>query len=224
MWGWGRPRRDLPEVNYAENSDSDSEDEIGLPADAFNNAFNSPPVTPPPQQPVHTKEGSPQELFVPQLNDNVDEVLEEVQYRLGDIQQVEEEIEELTDLFEDTEFGVDPPKSTGNEEVVCFNFKVPGEAEVSAGNNMPNNQNNGGGGPGGPPAPPPPGGPPGPGGPGGPPPPPIPSTTTGRTRQMATKQTSKHATLRSNSTPMTSDFGLHRLKTKWRWLLSAASG
>ena len=91
MWGWGRPKRDLPTINYNESS-SEEEDNFGLP----DNAFHSPRV------PVHTRAGSPQLLAHPTLNDNVDEVLEEVNYHLGDIVQVEEEIEELTDLLEDT--------------------------------------------------------------------------------------------------------------------------
>ena len=64
MWGWGR-LRELPQVNYNESSSSD--DELNLPADAFNSPLNSP------QQPVHTREGSPQLLAHPTLNDNVDE-------------------------------------------------------------------------------------------------------------------------------------------------------
>ena len=65
MWNWGgRPKRDIPQVNYAESS-SDKE----LP-------FKSP------TRPFHTREGSPAELFVPPLSDNVDEVLEEVSEKL----------------------------------------------------------------------------------------------------------------------------------------------
>ena len=71
MWGWGRPRRDLPPVNYKE---SDSEDDLELPADAFDSPLSSL------QQPVHTRKGSPQELLHPHLNDNVDEELEAVSY------------------------------------------------------------------------------------------------------------------------------------------------
>ena len=96
MWGWGRPRRDLPAVNYAE---SDDEEEFALPEEAFNSPLQSP------VRPVHTREASPVLLAHPTLNDNVDEVLEEVQYKLHDIAQVEEEIDELSDLLEDTKVG-----------------------------------------------------------------------------------------------------------------------
>ena len=101
MWGWNLRLRDLPAVNYAE---SDSEDDLNLPANAFNSPLTSP------RQPVHTREGSPQLLAHPPLRDNVDEELEEVAYKLGDIEQVEEEIEELTDLLEETniKLGSDP--------------------------------------------------------------------------------------------------------------------
>ena len=94
MWPFGgRPRRDLPPVNYSENSSEDENFEDGL-------VFNSPLQSP--QRPLPTREGSPVELAHPTLNDNVDEVLEEVTYHLHDIQQVEEEIDELTDLLQDT--------------------------------------------------------------------------------------------------------------------------
>ena len=142
MWGWGRRLRDLPPINYNESeSESDLEDDLALPADAFNEAFATPNVSPqPPQQPVHTREGSPQLLAHPTLNDNVDDVLEDVQYRLGDIQQVLEEVDDLTDLLEDTDFGVDPLENQeGAEEVLAFNFKVPADKEVEADNNMPEN-------------------------------------------------------------------------------------
>ena len=98
MWGWGRPRRDLPAVNYAESEEEDSDKEdINLPDNAFSSPLQSP------ARPVVTRAASPVILAHPTLNDNVDEVLEEVQYKLHDIAQVEEEIEELTDLFEDTD-------------------------------------------------------------------------------------------------------------------------
>ena len=54
--GWGRPRRNLPEVDYNESSD---EDEFRSPA--------------PPQV---TRAGSPVDLVIPTLCDNVDEDLE----------------------------------------------------------------------------------------------------------------------------------------------------
>ena len=68
MWGWGRPRRNLPEVNYADYS---SEEE---------NDFESPLVSP--RRPVNTRQGSPVELAIPTLNDNVDEELEAVRQSL----------------------------------------------------------------------------------------------------------------------------------------------
>ena len=65
MWNsyWsGRTRRDLPRPNYNESS----EDE-----------YDSPLVSP--SRPVNTRAGSPVELAIPTLNDNVDEDLEQVQ-------------------------------------------------------------------------------------------------------------------------------------------------
>ena len=61
-----RPRRDVPQVNYYE-SDED-EDPFLSPA--------RPPVT---------REGSPQPLAIPQLNDNVDEDLEKVSQTLKNV-------------------------------------------------------------------------------------------------------------------------------------------
>ena len=134
MWGWGRPKRDIPEVNYAESSEEeDFEDGLN---------FASPSTTP--RQPVHTREGSPVILAHPTLNDNVDEVLEEVSIHLADHQQVEEEIEELTDLLEETEI-LKADKESGSEvedeESFVFNIKVaPDNTEVAADNvNMPDN-------------------------------------------------------------------------------------
>ena len=106
MWGWGRPRRNLPEVNYAE---SESEDDINLPDNAFEN--HSPLQSP--TRPVHTREGSPVELAHPTLADNVDEVLEEVNWALVDIKQNEEDVEELTDLLEDIETDKSGTKAVG---------------------------------------------------------------------------------------------------------------
>ena len=132
MWGWGRPRRDLPPVNYAESDSDDPEDELALPADAFNTPLNSP------QRPVNTREGSPQELAYPPLCDNVDEELEEVAVHLADIQQVEEDVEELSSLLEDTDIGLGSGTEK-SEEVVAFRFQVAADKEVTA-ENMPNNQ------------------------------------------------------------------------------------
>ena len=72
MWGWGRPRRNLPEVNYNESS----EDEV-------DQDFESPLVSP--NRPVNTRAGSPVELAVPTLADNVDEELEAVSQTLRNI-------------------------------------------------------------------------------------------------------------------------------------------
>ena len=62
----GRPRRDVPQVNY--NESSEDEDDFRSPG--------RPPVT---------REGSPQPLAVPQLNDNVDEDLERVAQTLHNV-------------------------------------------------------------------------------------------------------------------------------------------
>ena len=126
MWGWGRPKRDIPQVNYAESSEEEENFEDGL-------TFNSPLISP--QRPLPTREGSPVELAHPTLNDNVDETLEEVTYHLHDINQVKEDIDELADLLEDTntKVGGDIVKV---EEVLEFNFKVAADNnEVAADNN-----------------------------------------------------------------------------------------
>ena len=95
MWGWGCPKRDLPPINYAEDSEESSEDyESGL-------NFNSPLTSP--KRPLPSREGSPQLLAHPPLRDNVDEELEEVAWKLHDHNQVREEVEELTDLLETTD-------------------------------------------------------------------------------------------------------------------------
>ena len=67
MFGWGRPSRNLPTVDYTE--DSSDED---LP-------FVSP------KRPSVTRAGSPPLLAVPQLGDNVDEELEQVSQTLRNI-------------------------------------------------------------------------------------------------------------------------------------------
>ena len=61
----GRPRRDVPRVNYNESSDEDN--------------FQSP------DRPPVTRQGSPQLLAVPQLNDNVDEDLDRVHQTLQNV-------------------------------------------------------------------------------------------------------------------------------------------
>ena len=95
-------------MNYTENS-SEEDYEEGL---VFDSPLRSPkrkPLTSP-QRPVVSREASPQLLLHPTLADNVDDVLEEVQYKLHDIAVVREEIEEVTDLLEtvDTKVGGDP--------------------------------------------------------------------------------------------------------------------
>ena len=152
MWGWGRPKRDLPVINYAESdSESESEDfEAGL-------NFASPLTTP--QRPLPTREGSPTQNVEggPTLADNVDDTLEEAQWKLYDIATVREEIEELTDLLVETDTKVDPlrpevgeeqvPESplkpeVGEEQVLEFKLKAPPDsevAEVPSGIIMPDN-------------------------------------------------------------------------------------
>ena len=101
-------------MNYAE-SDEDEEN-FDLPADAFASPLQSPARPALTIGPVPTREGSPVLLTHPTLNDNVDEVLEEVQYALHDIAQVEEDIEELTDLLEDTDTKVGDKKVDSKDE------------------------------------------------------------------------------------------------------------
>ena len=73
MWNsyWsGRSRRDVPQVNYNESSSEDED-------------YNSPLVSP--ARPPPTRAGSPVELAVPTLNDNVDEELESVRQTLSNV-------------------------------------------------------------------------------------------------------------------------------------------
>ena len=70
MWGWVRPSRNLPRVNYNEGSSEEEE-------------FDSPLASP--RRPVTTREGSPQPLAVPTLADNVDEDLEQVRQALQNV-------------------------------------------------------------------------------------------------------------------------------------------
>ena len=72
MWNsyWnGRSRRNIPQVNYNESS---SEEEFDSPLQS-------------PTRPLPTREGSPVELAVPTLNDNVDEELEAVSRTLSNV-------------------------------------------------------------------------------------------------------------------------------------------
>ena len=65
----GRSRRELPQVNYNESSDEED--------------FNSPLASP--SRPPVTRAGSPVELAIPTLNDNVDEDLEAVRQTLNNV-------------------------------------------------------------------------------------------------------------------------------------------
>ena len=80
MFGWGRPKRDIPQVNYTESSEESGDEnfEDGL-------EFNSPLVSP--RRPLATRAGSPVDTVEggPTLADNVDDELEEVQWKLRDI-------------------------------------------------------------------------------------------------------------------------------------------
>ena len=105
-------------MDYTENSDDEEEFEDGLD-------FDNIEVNLIPAVPVHTREGSPVDLEYPPLSDNVDEILEDVNYKLGDHCQAEEEVEELTDLLEVTNTGLgDKKEISTTEEVFAFNFKV----------------------------------------------------------------------------------------------------
>ena len=76
MWNnyWGnRERRNVPQRNYNEISSSEDDEET----------FDSPLVSP--TRPLQSREGSPVELAVPTLNDNVDEDLEQVSQTLRNV-------------------------------------------------------------------------------------------------------------------------------------------
>ena len=132
MWGWGRPKRDLPEINYNENSNSSEGEEEDYES-GLN--FNSPLQSP--LRPLPSRQGSP--VYVeggPTLYDNVDDTLEEVHDKLLDIAVVREEVEELTDLLEDFDTQVEGVKekkaekdSSDTEEIVDTGFTA-GEAET----------------------------------------------------------------------------------------------
>ena len=73
MWNnyWsGRSRRDVPQVDYNESSEEEEE-------------FDSPLVSP--QRPPPTRAGSPVQLAIPTLSDNVDEELESVAQTLSNV-------------------------------------------------------------------------------------------------------------------------------------------
>ena len=100
----GRPRRDLPTPNYREQSSEDEDD------------FRSP------SRPPVTRAGSPAELAIPQLNDNVDEDLIHVRQVLQNVGH--------SPLFRKLK------KEESSEEVVNEGFVVgtPGHAKVGEGN------------------------------------------------------------------------------------------
>ena len=60
----------MPQVNYTDPSED--EDEFGSPIQS-------------PVRPVNTRQGSPAELAIPHLNDNVDEDLEAVSQALSNV-------------------------------------------------------------------------------------------------------------------------------------------
>ena len=72
MWNnyFNRPRRDIPPANYREVSSDDDD-------------YDSPLVSP--SRPLPSRAGSPVELAVPTLNDNVDEELESVRQVLRNV-------------------------------------------------------------------------------------------------------------------------------------------
>ena len=113
MSNWfDRLRHNLPVINYAEEG---SEEDLEEGLDFEDPLGHSPLVSP--RRPVQTREGSPQILAHPTLNDNVDEDLEDVAWKLHDINQVEEEIDELTDLLVDTDTKVGDDVEEVGEEV-----------------------------------------------------------------------------------------------------------
>ena len=105
MWGWGRPKRDLPTVNYNESSEEESVEGQEEFQDGLN--FDSPLISP--RVPIQSRAGSPLNNVVggPTLADNVDDTLEEVNWRLHDIAQVEEEADELADLLHNASLKTD---------------------------------------------------------------------------------------------------------------------
>ena len=116
MFGWGgKPARNLPPVNYAEDSDSDE--------------FVSP------TRPVVTRAGSPALLSVPQLNDNVDDDLEQVSLTLKNVghsklfrKSIKEETEEVIEGYTagnsvNDEVKADNPIMPNNDAAVVVDFE-----------------------------------------------------------------------------------------------------
>ena len=112
MWGWGR-LRELPTVNYAESSDEEVAEEDLQSGLNFHSPLQSP------RRPQTTREGSPVGIVIggPTLADNVDDELEEVQYKLHDIAVVREEVEEVTDLLNEVDTRVGRENSEVASEV-----------------------------------------------------------------------------------------------------------
>ena len=83
--GWNF--RNLPKVNYADSTSSEEDLETGL-------NFESPLQSP--RRPLPTREGTPTGCVEggPTLADNVDDTLEEANWKLYDIAVVREEVEE----------------------------------------------------------------------------------------------------------------------------------
>ena len=117
MFGWGRPRRELPEINYKESSSSGSEEEDFQAGLNFESPLQSP------RRPLPTREGSP--VLVPggpALAANVNDELEEVQLKLHDIASTRENIEEVTNLLQDinckSRTPAGPKKSNTTQQLV----------------------------------------------------------------------------------------------------------
>ena len=136
MWNnyWsGRARRDLPQVNYNESSEDD---------------FDSPLTSP--SRPPPTRAGSPVELAVPTLNDNVDEELSAVSRTLENVghshtfrgtrpipgtrPDPEGEVSEQVEIHSSA-----PLKSDEEPEEIVNEGFIVGEAEVDL--NMPDRAN-----------------------------------------------------------------------------------
>ena len=145
MWGWVRPKRNVPEVNYNESSDDEDQ-------------YDSPLVSP--TRPPPTRAGSPAELAVPTLNDNVDEELEVVRQTLSNVghthtfRNTRPEVPEVRPDPEGTahpDQQTDEPSAVATEEIlgeeevveghiveVADNLKVEADnGETEDGNNLP---------------------------------------------------------------------------------------
>ena len=94
-------------MDYNEDTSEESEDNFEDGLDFTDAEVNLVP-------PLPTRQGSPLNEVDggPTLADNVDDTLEEVQWKLHDIAQVREEIEEVTDLLEDVDTRVGDKSET----------------------------------------------------------------------------------------------------------------